>query len=92
MCRSTMITGITNSTEVDRLVKEGYGNGWEDGYLEGSEIVGELAQQDIDAYKIKLGIMIDKYKKLKRVYNGTVIQLQSTHTLNFKQKKNEGFT
>ena len=90
MCRSTMMTGITSSKEVDRLVREGYGNGWEDGYLEGSEIVGELAQQDIDAYKIKLGIMIDKYKKLKRIYNGTIIQLNSTHTLNFKQKKMEG--
>jgi hypothetical protein len=90
MCRSTMITGITSSTEVNRLVKEGYGNGWSDGYEEGSEIVGDLAQQEIDMIKMKLGFMRNKYKKLKKIYDGTIIQLNSTHTLNFKQKKMEG--
>ena len=90
MCRSTMITGITSNKEVDRLVKKSYSDGWEDGYEEGSQIIGELAQHDIDKMKMKYENMRDKYKGLKRIYNGTIRQLNSTHTLNLKQKKVEG--
>ena len=89
MCRSTMITGITSNKVVDRLVKKSYDDGWEEGYEEGSEIVGELAQHDIDKMKMKYENMRDKYKGLKRIYNGTIRQLNSTHTLNLKQKKVE---
>ena len=90
MCRSTMITGITSNKEVDRLIKKSYDDGWEEGYEEGTHIVGELAQHDIDKMKMKYENMRDKYKGLKRIYNGTIRQLNSTHTLNLKQKKVDG--
>ena len=88
--RDLLYTGITSNKEVDRLVKKSYDDGWEEGYEEGSQIVGELAQYDIDKMKMKYENMRDKYKGLKRIYNGTIRQLNSTHTLNLKQKKVEG--
>lgn len=90
MCRSTMIIGITSRTEVDNMVRDGYSHGWQDGYEEATSIVGDLAQSEIDVMKMKLNFMRNKYRDLKKLYEGTVIQLNNTHTLNFTQKKKEG--
>ena len=90
MCRSVMIVGMTSDSMVTSMIKEAFDNGWGDGYEDGCNCCEEIMKSQIDIEIMKLNIMKEKYKNLKKLYNGTVIQLQSTHTLNFNMKKKEG--
>ena len=87
MCRSIMITGMISESMVSSMIKEAFDNGWGDGYEEGCNNCEEVMNSQIDIGKRKLDIIEEKYKSLKKIYNGTVIQLQNTHTLNFNQQK-----
>ena len=61
--------------------------GWIEGFEVGCSQTEENMQHKINIEKMKLNVMRNKYSKLKKVYEGTVIQLQNTHTLNMNMKK-----
>jgi len=87
LCREIILNDMISTSNLNNITDENYEEGWIEGFEVGCSQTEENMQQKINIEKMKLNVMRNKYSKLKKVYEGTVIQLQNTHTLNINMKK-----
>ncbi len=95
LCRSVLLVGVKNNTEINKIINNTYDGGYDDGYDEGflsAKKIGELNEKKLkDKFNSLLNeraTLVNEYLLLKKLYKGTVIQLQNTHSLNINMNKN----
>jgi hypothetical protein len=90
LCREIILNDMVSISYIDNITDQNYEDGWIEGFEAGCSQTEVNMQAKINIENMKLNVMRNKYTKLKKVYTGTVIQLQNTHTLNMDMKKCNG--